>query len=97
MRITTSVMNNFKLSDANVGIKFIRNMLDGYQLLNNSIIVAESPNVGRPSKVKVFTFSLIIEIVKTVVFKISYIGHGRWKVEMENGLKIIPLQEVCEG
>jgi len=52
MRITTSRMNNFKLSDAKVGIKFIRNMLDGYQLFTNAVIVAESPNLGVPRAVR---------------------------------------------
>ena len=46
-------MNNFKLSDAKVGIKFIRNMLDGYQLFTNAVIVAESPNLGVPRAVRV--------------------------------------------
>ena len=47
MRATTSVMKNFKLADSLVGAKFTRNMLDGYQLLQDAVIIGESPNVGR--------------------------------------------------
>ena len=53
MRATTSQLENFKLADAKVGIEFVRNMLDGYQLLKDSLIVAETPNIGKPSKIKV--------------------------------------------
>ena len=53
MRATTSQLENFKLADAAVGIEFIRNMLDGYQLLKDSVIVGETPNFGKPSDIKV--------------------------------------------
>lgn len=54
MRATTSTLINFKLADAKVGIEFVRNMLDGYQLLKDSLIVAQTPNIGKPSMIKVF-------------------------------------------
>ena len=53
MRSTTSELTNFKLADAQVGIEFIRNMLDGYQLLKDALIIAETPNIGKPSMIKV--------------------------------------------
>ena len=46
MRATTVVMENFKLADSAIGAKFTRNMLDGYQLFKNAVIIGESPNVG---------------------------------------------------
>ena len=56
MRATTSVMSNFKLADSHIGAKFTRNMLDGYQLLKDSLIIGETPNVGHsvPLWVRIF-------------------------------------------
>ena len=53
MRATTSRLTNFKLADADVAVIFERNMLDGYQLLKDSLIIAKTPNVGKLSKMKV--------------------------------------------
>ena len=53
MRATTSRLTNFKLADADVGVIFERNMLDGYQLMKDALIVAKTPNLGKPSKIKV--------------------------------------------
>ena len=53
MRSTASELYNFKLSDAQVQIDFVRNMLSGYQMLKDAIIVMESPNLGHPSKIRV--------------------------------------------
>ena len=43
MRATTAVLNNFKLSDSSINIKFVRNMMDGYQLLNDSLLIQDTP------------------------------------------------------
>ena len=37
---------NFRVSDSEVGIELVRNMIGGYQRIKDSIIVGESPNAG---------------------------------------------------
>ena len=58
MRSTTSVLSNFRLADARWAIRFVRNMLSGYQILKDSTIVYQSPNVGKISRVKVICFHI---------------------------------------
>ena len=79
MRSTTSELTNFKLADAQVGIEFIRNMLDGYQLLKDALIIAETPNIGKPSMIKVQNTSYFGERfhLKNLIYS-QVMEDGKW-------------------
>ncbi len=53
IRSTTVEVRGFRGADSLHGITFLRNMLDGYQLLEDAVIVGQSPNKGAAKRVKV--------------------------------------------
>jgi len=53
MRSTGSRLIDFKLADGKTAVMFNRNMISGYQMIQDSVIIAESPNLGKPAVIKV--------------------------------------------
>lgn len=53
MRATTVEMHGFKLAESPVGVLFLRNMIDGYQLLQDTLILGQTPNKGSGGKIKI--------------------------------------------
>jgi len=54
MRSTASNLINFKLADNLIGVWFNRLMLSGYQMIKDSLIIAETPNKGKPNAFRVW-------------------------------------------
>lgn len=45
-RVRTSIWTDIHLAESRVGFHFYRNTFDGYQLLKDSVIVGDTPNIG---------------------------------------------------
>jgi len=48
LRTSATQLINFKLADSTQGIHFNRIQLSGYQMVKDSLIIGETPNVGKP-------------------------------------------------
>jgi len=51
LRVSATQLINFKLADSKTGVLFNRIQLNGYQMIKDSLIIGETPNVGKPAVV----------------------------------------------
>ncbi len=61
VRSTSTEIKNFALGESLAGIVLNRNMLDGYQVIENTIIVARTPNKGVVTKARIYSIIFVLE------------------------------------
>ena len=60
MRSSAARLLKFRLAESQVGIEFVRNQINGYQLFEDAVIIGETPNLGKPDTIKVSKYSFHI-------------------------------------
>ena len=83
-------MSNFRLADSTSNVKFDRNMIDGYQMLSDSVLIQDTPinQDGRPrlrgDRAGVYIHQEGPLHLKNVAFKNYKDSHMSYYASMQN-------------